>query len=196
MSASPSFVVEGRTCGSCTACCRIPSIRILDKPAGKNCVNCVPLEGCTIYETRPQQCRDFYCGFMVMKELGEEWRPSTAGFIVAMDAKTNQIRLLADPEDPDAWRRTPYIEKIKDWSRIGLTYGTQVLVFHDEDVTVVLPDREVAVGRLASNEVLVIRENRKPGGVRYDVAKLDAEDPEAIANRRPSPFDAGSAVGD
>jgi len=39
-------------------------IRSLDKPAGKWCDHCAIGSGCKIYEERPQDCRDFHCGYL------------------------------------------------------------------------------------------------------------------------------------
>lgn len=49
-----------RSCGDCIACCTALTIEELGKPAGVACENLTP-EGCGIYETRPQVCRDFSC---------------------------------------------------------------------------------------------------------------------------------------
>ncbi len=56
-----------RRCRSCTACCSIPAIPELNKPAWTDCVHLGALpngmRGCTIYETRPEPCRAFVCAW-------------------------------------------------------------------------------------------------------------------------------------
>jgi hypothetical protein len=51
---------DGRECGSCTACCIVPAIAELQKPARWSCDH---LErcGCRIYDARPASCRVFHC---------------------------------------------------------------------------------------------------------------------------------------
>ena len=68
-------------CGDCWMCCRVPKIKELDKPAGKKCNNYVEGERCTIYETRPEECRLFECAYFQMKKVHEEFKPDKCGIM-------------------------------------------------------------------------------------------------------------------
>ena len=46
-------------CTQCGACCVAPDIAALDKPLGLVCPHLGPDALCTIYEHRPQVCRDY-----------------------------------------------------------------------------------------------------------------------------------------
>ncbi len=46
-------------CTKCGACCVAPDIAALDKPLGLVCPHLGPDALCTIYERRPQVCRDY-----------------------------------------------------------------------------------------------------------------------------------------
>ena len=46
-------------CTKCGACCVAPDIAALDKPLGLVCPHLGPDALCTIYENRPQVCRDY-----------------------------------------------------------------------------------------------------------------------------------------
>ena len=46
-------------CTQCGACCVAPDIAALDKPLGLVCPHLGPDALCTIYENRPQVCRDY-----------------------------------------------------------------------------------------------------------------------------------------
>ncbi len=48
-----------RACTLCGACCVAPDISALGKPVGVACKHLGPDLRCTIYETRPQVCRDY-----------------------------------------------------------------------------------------------------------------------------------------
>ncbi len=77
-------LVEGRTCGACTACCRALTI---DEPAMQKLpgVPCVHLDAdrrCGIYETRYRACRAFHCGYRLLPWLPETMRPDQAGVLV------------------------------------------------------------------------------------------------------------------
>jgi hypothetical protein len=70
-----------RTCGGCTACCKILAIKELNKPAGKRCKHCAPNEGCTIYERRPLSCQYYRCLWLAGLG-GEEERPDRKHLIL------------------------------------------------------------------------------------------------------------------
>jgi hypothetical protein len=54
-----------RRCGSCSLCCRLPSIAALEKPIDTWCMHCRPGNGgCSIYADRPPACRMFNCGWL------------------------------------------------------------------------------------------------------------------------------------
>jgi hypothetical protein len=80
------YLVTGRECGSCTACCKTLRINApeLKKFAGVLCEHCTAGKGCTIYDTRPQVCRGFYCGWRAMAYLGDEWRPDLCGVLIGV----------------------------------------------------------------------------------------------------------------
>jgi hypothetical protein len=70
-------LVPGRECGSCTVCCKEPSIESDEfrKVQGVLCVHCTPGGGCGIYQQRPAVCRDFYCQWRRYAWLDDAWRP-------------------------------------------------------------------------------------------------------------------------
>jgi hypothetical protein len=79
--------VPGRDCGDCTICCEYLKVDIpeLQKPAGTRCPNCIAGKGCAIYQTRPQLCRDWLCGWRVASAFGDEWRPDLSGVLVEFE---------------------------------------------------------------------------------------------------------------
>jgi hypothetical protein len=80
------YLVRGRECGTCTACCKTLKIDApeLKKFAGLLCAHCKAGTGCTIYGSRPQVCRDFHCAWRAMAYLGDEWRPDRCGVLIGM----------------------------------------------------------------------------------------------------------------
>ncbi|MCI0573689.1 MAG: YkgJ family cysteine cluster protein [Myxococcaceae bacterium] len=46
-------------CTRCGACCVAPDIAALDKPLGLRCPHLSPDNLCTVYDCRPQVCRDY-----------------------------------------------------------------------------------------------------------------------------------------
>ena len=78
-------LLPNRECGTCTVCCKVPTIDdpALRKLPGVLCKNCTPEHRCGIYETRPSDCRDFYCVWRMIP-LGDEWRPDRSEILIVM----------------------------------------------------------------------------------------------------------------
>lgn len=70
-----------RKCGSCTACCFALGIDELAKEPQTECPHRIKLRGCAIYDTRPKQCKHYFClwklGFLNLKDS-----PDKIGVIV------------------------------------------------------------------------------------------------------------------
>ena len=73
-------LVPGRSCGSCNACCISLTIDdpALQKAQGYRCRNAQKDGGCAIYESRPQTCRTFFCGWRQFKWVHEAMRPDVS----------------------------------------------------------------------------------------------------------------------
>jgi hypothetical protein len=82
-------LVPGRECGECTACCTVLHIDDpeLQKPAGITCANCAAGKGCTIYQTRPKTCRSWFCGWRVMAQYDDSWRPDRSQILIALETE-------------------------------------------------------------------------------------------------------------
>jgi hypothetical protein len=79
-------LVPGRECGDCNVCCVDMTIDdpALRKPQGVRCHNALPDNRCIIYETRPQTCRHFFCGWRMLKWIKPGLRPDTSGVLVTL----------------------------------------------------------------------------------------------------------------
>jgi len=90
MSALPFPPVPGRECGECHACCEYLNIDTpeLQKPPSVLCPHWA--QGCTMYESRPSPCRTFFCGWRVMPNLGDNWRPDKSNIFLRL-ANTNGV---------------------------------------------------------------------------------------------------------
>jgi hypothetical protein len=75
--------VPGRECGACDYCCVVfeNTIPEIAKPAGTRCRN-LTAGGCAIYETRPDMCAKWLCGWRLIPGLPENWRPDLSGILV------------------------------------------------------------------------------------------------------------------
>jgi hypothetical protein len=82
-----SDLVAGRECGGCTACCVLFPIDgpQLAKQAGVPCPHLAAGGGCAIHATRPDACRDWFCGWRRLPKLDDAWRPDRSGVVVVFD---------------------------------------------------------------------------------------------------------------
>lgn len=164
--------VSGRDCGTCTLCCKVLGVTDLNKPRDQWCPHCEVGRGCRIYETRPEGCRQFFCGFLVDPRLSEAWRSSDSKIVLLVEGEGKRIIAYVDADRPGAWRREPFYATLKRWSAAMLRHGGTVAVTIGRKRIVVLPDRDVDLGILGEDEVIATKERRTATGVTYDVVKL------------------------
>lgn len=79
--------VKGRVCGGCTACCvelkvDTPEFR---KKAQTPCAH-LTAQGCGIYDRRFPICHEFLCGWRLLPDLDDSWRPDRSGVLVMRKA--------------------------------------------------------------------------------------------------------------
>jgi hypothetical protein len=168
-------LVPGRSCDNCTMCCKLLAIDVLKKPRGVWCTKCDQKRGCTIYETRPDPCRGFYCGYLRLADLDERWKPAKAKFLINFEAQANRIVIHADPARPDAWRSNPYYKAIKQWAATSQRQGGMVLVWAGSRATIVLPDRDIELGDVREDQLIVPVERRTARGMEIGFEVRDAE---------------------
>jgi hypothetical protein len=178
MSYDPAQLVSepapGRSCGTCTLCCKVFDVPAIDKAAGQWCRHCTPGGGCGIYETRPQQCRSFHCMWMTTDFLGPEWKPEKAKFVLVTDPATLNLLVQVDPGQPKAWQVQPYYQQLKRWAQAALAESKHVIVFNGKAATVVLPDKDVALGVIAPDDRIVFQRRDTLHGLLVDVRKVKA----------------------
>jgi hypothetical protein len=178
MSHDPAtFVSEpapGRSCGPCTLCCKVFDVPSLEKPAGQWCRHCSPGRGCAIHDTRPQHCRSFHCMWMTASWLGPEWKPDKAKFVLTTDPATRNLLVQVDPGQPKAWQAAPYYQQLKRWAQAALAEHKHVIVFNGKAATVVLPDKDVALGVIGPDERIAVQRRETLHGLLVDVRKVKA----------------------
>jgi hypothetical protein len=136
--------VPGRSCGTCTMCCKLYPVPAMDKPANVWCKACKPGKGCGIWETRPPMCQDFHCHWMLDVEVGANWKPEICKFIMNFQA-ANTMWVKVDPGHKTAWKQEPYYSVLKRWSKDFIDAGGYILI--DEGLTAycMTPSEDVAV---------------------------------------------------
>lgn len=67
-------------CGDCTVCCTLSNVPEVNKKPGEKCKHCVN-KGCSIYDKRPQVCRDFECAYLQSNADNVNLRPDKCGMM-------------------------------------------------------------------------------------------------------------------
>jgi hypothetical protein len=167
-------IVPGRSCGDCSMCCKIMQVDEFDKPQGVWCRHCAPGRGgCTIHESRPSVCRDYFCGWLISSNLGPEWQPSISKMLINFERDGLRISVHVDPGHPVAWRREPYYGQFKQWCR-QFAGQKMVVVFVKRRTTVVLPDKDVDLGDLGPIDDIRIFSQVTPQGRAWNAVKTPA----------------------
>ena len=80
--------IPARACGDCVACCQVLNIDEPDmiKPADQLCMHCTGA-GCSIYDSRPQVCRDWDCVWRRIDSMPLETRPDKLGVLWTLDRR-------------------------------------------------------------------------------------------------------------
>lgn len=104
-------VTEFRPCGDCTACC---SGQLVSNSYGNQfgrghrCIFLVE-EKCTVYETRPQVCRNYQCAWS-QNLLDHDMRPDQSGIMVSVETDKNKKQYF---KAMDLIKTVPYETYIK-----------------------------------------------------------------------------------
>ena len=160
-----SLLVPGRDCGSCTMCCKVFRIPEVDKLPGQWCRHLVQGRGCGIHPTRPSVCRTFFCHYLRNPQLGPEWKPDRAKFVLYTEMGGKRLVVAADAAAPSAWRKQPYYGQFKRWALAGAPSNHQILVFNGTRATAVLADRDEDLGTIDVGDEVIYH----PGRGRIDV---------------------------
>ena len=159
----------GRSCGTCTMCCKVLQIADLGKPAGIWCKHVKPGSGCTVYADRPLPCRQYFCEWMLDSRFGPEWKPDTAKFAVNPLLSDSNLLIAVDPNFPNAWRKEPYISQIRQWVKDCEAMGRFVMVRIGARCIALLPDGERELGAVGIDDDIFVSRSAGPSGYVYSV---------------------------
>lgn len=141
-------------CGDCKLCCKLLGVVELNKPPNKWCPHCNVKGtggGCTIYDTRPPNCREFECGWLA-NNGDPELRPDRIHIVVTGESqKLDAYIMHVDPAYPDA----PERPKAKMFLEMVMRRGRR------KNIVLVTGDKRRVIGR---NMETVLRQLDKMKG--------------------------------
>lgn len=96
-------------CGECTRCCFAFPVVELSKPALAVCKHAT-VDGCSIYEERPESCRKCECAYIQMPwEVPLDLRPDRCGVIFERSGGT----MVGTVVGPISWLARGQVEAFK-----------------------------------------------------------------------------------
>lgn len=152
-----------RECGSCTMCCKLIEVTELEKPQNVWCKQCKPGKGCGSYDTRPSDCRTFYCGWMADLSFGDEWRPDRAKFIMTYEPGTERMFIVCDTGFAGAWRREPFYARIKSFLNAPGMERQQIVITTGRKLTLLVRNGEFDLGEWNKGDNIVVHYDRNSG---------------------------------
>jgi hypothetical protein len=149
-------------------CCKLLGIEELAKPVNVWCPHCAPGRGCKIYETRPEECRTFSCGWLLDATIPEAWKPDRSKLVFFPDGESNRILIHVDPGSPDAWRHEPYHSALRQKAAQMFRSGGSVLVVVNNKATMILPTEDLFLGSVGADDKVVLTEVSGQDGPRLE----------------------------
>lgn len=159
-------VLDGRSCGDCTACCTVLTVDTPDfkKPGETPCAN-LCAAGCSIHPVRPTICRTWFCAWRRVAGMPEEARPDRSGLLVSINFSREprncfegvsiNVRLLAGSRAIENGMAGRVLDSLCDQLvPVWFSDGSRKMLMH--------PDSEVAQHVLAGT--------RAPAPIRDEVA--------------------------
>lgn len=144
-------------CGSCTLCCKVMGIDSdwLKKAPDTWCSKCDKKKGCTVYDDRPEDCREFECLWLVsqrdpeMESFPLSLRPDKSKVVLYPQPDGESVTAHVDPGSPAAWREPVMFEILKKLAAnklnviIGLSSSSKRVLLKERNGYVVKKTLEV-----------------------------------------------------
>jgi hypothetical protein len=130
-----------------------------------NCIHCATDVGCNVYAQRPQDCRDYVCGYL-LADVPERWDPRISKMVIQISDDPAKIVVHVDPDRPDTWRAEPYYSDLRTWAAQALEREARVYVVVGSSTTIILPDRHLELGVLGDDDAIDLVSIPGPEGIR------------------------------
>lgn len=119
------------SCGTCTLCCDLFEVPVLEKPSYSKCQHCD--NGCLIQDTKPDFCRSFDCAYAQMEQVSINMRPDMCGVIFEKLSDTLFYGLC----DPNRINYPGVNEQLANFIKQGIS---TILVHRDNGRKVIAAD--------------------------------------------------------
>lgn len=133
-------------------------VEALAKPPGAWCAHCDRGVGCSIYDDRPQSCRDFRCLWLSDPSIPQKMRPDRSKVVLEADAANQRIVAWCDPANPLAWAREPLRSSLRRQAAAGWSAGRHVIAIAGRRTWIITPNGEIDLGEIDPQAPIVMAE--------------------------------------
>jgi hypothetical protein len=119
-----------RRCNNCTLCCSLLGVHELKKLPLQDCPHCEVNVKCKIYETRPKECQNFDCLWLLGK-CPENLKPDQSHVVLSdlevdlkQELQGRVIIVYSDPLYPDAYKTG----EVRDYLNALLKEGVELIL--------------------------------------------------------------------
>ena len=156
-------------------CCFILEINNFNKPMGEWCKHCSTFKRCDIYSTRPKECKDYKCGYLVLDDVfDEKWYPPKAKMIVSTEMDGHRFRVNVHPKYPNRWREEPYYSTLKSIAKSLDPGEAQLIICVGKKTTVILPNEEIYLGLIEEGQQVLTKCIATASGNKYSALAVPA----------------------
>jgi hypothetical protein len=154
-------------------CCKVFRIPEIEKPAGEWCGHWRAGAGCSIHPIRPRVCRDFFCLWMIDPTLPDVWKPEHSRIVLMISPRERFLHAAVDPSSPQAWRKAPYFDYLRQMATRLEESDRRVIVFVGDNATLVTPRGATLLGRIRLDRPFGVEAAFGPDGPTYRLKKTE-----------------------
>jgi hypothetical protein len=95
------------------------------------------------------------CGWLTNPRFGPEWKPDRSKIVITVDHDGNGLDFQCDPGFPEAWRKEPYHNKIRNLAALAAKHDGMISVTSGRNLIVVSFEGEFLLGEVGNDDEII-----------------------------------------
>jgi hypothetical protein len=104
--------------------------------------------------------------------MPDEWKPDRSKIVLTYFPGNGFLYAQVDPGSPQAWRKAPFYDSLRAMARKLNEKGRHVVVFVNDEATLIMPDEAVPLGAMKPTDNFRIERAFGPKGATYQVRRV------------------------